>query len=224
MYYFNYPRSGFSLDLICAQIDDLVEELAVRRGHRPVILGVSFGAGIAIEWLRRARAAGRTADPAGLVLVSPVACIADVVDPDEPRPSTLLGRALQPYLDPAVPVDAGSIEKSRAVFSKMFGAGAQNRAALGALLTAGEFRLLRDGVMGTIRSIDFAGACERVQALRQIPAPQAWRDADSPPLCAAPALVLYAEKESAVIAENSPTRRALEQTLRSFFPGDPASG
>lgn len=33
-----------------------------------------------------------------------------------------------------------------------------------------------------------------------------------------PTLILYAEKESAVLTERSPTRRALEHTPRSWFP------
>src|ERR1035438_2642306 len=37
VYYMNSPRLGFSLAMLCAQLDDLSEELAMR-GQRPVIL------------------------------------------------------------------------------------------------------------------------------------------------------------------------------------------
>src|SRR6185436_14842903 len=59
VYYFNYPRGGFSPELICAQLDDLVEELSLIHGQRPVVFAVSFGVGLVLEWLRRTRAASR---------------------------------------------------------------------------------------------------------------------------------------------------------------------
>lgn len=217
VYFFNYSRGGFSLDLLCAQLDDLVTELHVRHGQRPVILGVSFGAGVALEWLRRARAAGRRPELAGLVIVSPVACAADIVMPGAPKPTTLLGRALKPYLDSGARVDDAIIEKSRAIFTKMFEAGAQNRVALRALMTAEELHRLRAAVLAAIKDIDAAGACERVSAMSQMPPLPAWNAPQRRPLTDAPALVLYAEKESAVLAETSPTRAAFESALPAFF-------
>jgi alpha-beta hydrolase superfamily lysophospholipase len=218
VYYFNYPAGGFSLDLLCAQLDDLVTDLNTRHGQRPVIVSVSFGSGIALEWLRRSRAAGRAADIAGLVLISPVACAADVVTPGELKPSTLLGRALKPFLDAGPRVENSVIEKSRVIFAKMFEAGAQNREALRALMTVEELHRLRDAVLGTIKNVDAVGACERVQSLRDMPALSAWAKPADLPLTDAPTLVLYAEKETAVLAENSPTRTALESALPAFFP------
>lgn len=218
VYYFNYARGGFSPDLICAQLDDLVEELNAIHGQRPVIFAVSFGVGLALEWLRRARAAGRSPQLAGLVLVSPVACAADIVTPGEPKPSTLIGRALKPYLDAGGRTEAATVEKSRAIFAKMFEAGAQNREALRALMTADELRFLRTAVLGAIQQIDATGACERVQALRDMPPLTAWATPASLPLSDAPALVLYAEKETAALAADSPTRRAFESALAAFFP------
>ena len=218
VYYFNYPRGGFSLDLLCAQLDDLVGELNAHHGQRPVIFGVSFGAGVALEWLRRSRVAGRAPGLAGIVLVSPVACAADIVTPGEAKASTLLGRALKPYLDSGAHVEEAVIEKSRAIFAKMFEAGAQNRAALRALMTAEELHRLRAAVLGAIRHIDAAGACERVQAMSLMPPLTAWAAPGQLPLTCAPAAVLYAEKESAVLAERSPTRAVFETALPAFFP------
>jgi len=218
VYYLNYPRTGFSLDLLCAQLDDLVEEINTLHGQRPVLFGVSFGGGLILEWLRRARVAGRSPALAGTVLISPVACTADIVAPDEVKPTTLLGRALKPFLDAeAGQVAPGIIEKSRVIFTKMFEAGAQNKASLRALMTGAELRHLHTHVIQAIQSVDFVGACERLAALRQLPILSAW-DGGPRPLSSAPALILYAEKEGAVLHERSPTRAALGTTLSAFFP------
>jgi pimeloyl-ACP methyl ester carboxylesterase len=218
VYYLNYPRTGFSLDLICAQIDDLVAELNSLHGQRPVLFGVSFGGGLIIEWLRRSRLAGLTPELSGTVIISPVACAADIVAPEEPKPSTLTGRALKPFLDAGSGrVAPGVIEKSRVIFTKMFEAGAQNQASLRALMSAGELRQLHARVTAAIQSLDFTGACERLSALRQLPALSAW-DGGPRPLSTAPALILYAEKEGAVLHARSPTRAALTTTLSAFFP------
>jgi alpha-beta hydrolase superfamily lysophospholipase len=197
---------------------DLVAEINIVHGQRPVLFGVSFGAGLILEWLRRTRLAGRNPALGGTILVSPVACAADIVSPDEPKPSTLIGRALKPYLDAANGhVAPGVIEKSRVIFTKMFESGAQNKASLRALMSAAELRHLHSHVIAAIQSIDYTGACERLSALRQFPALSAW-DGGPRPLSDAPALVLYAEKEGAVLHEGSPTRAALASTLSAFFP------
>jgi len=219
VYYFNYPPGGFSLDLLCAQIDDLVEELTLRRGVRPIVFSVSFGGGLLIEWMRRVRAAGRRPEVAGVVLVSPVACAADVVDPAKPKAATLVGRAVKPYFDRGDSMDSASIERSRAIFAKMFESGVHNREAIRALMSAAESARLRQNVLATIRRIDFAGACERVRALGRLEEPGAWIGAPGlPPLCDAPALILYAENEASVITGNSPTRLALEEGHPALFP------
>ena len=73
LYCFNYPPGGFSTDLLFAQLDDLVDELNLLRGQPPVIFAISFGAGLLVEWLRRAAAEGRRPALRGLVMISPVA-------------------------------------------------------------------------------------------------------------------------------------------------------
>ena len=217
VYYLNYPRSGFSLDLLCAQLDDLVLELHVFHGQRPVLLGVSFGAGLVLEWLRRSRLSHRVDRCAGVILVSPVACTADIVDPAVAKPATLLGRALKPFLESGGRIEASALEKSRLIFTKMFEAGAQNKASLRSLMSAGELLRLRAAVLSSISKLDSRGACERVAALREIPPLSPWSDSPRP-LSEAPALILFAEKEDAVLAPRSPTRAALEETLPVFFP------
>ena len=217
LYAMVYPRDGFSLDLLCAQLDDLVAGLAAK-GQRPVIFGVSFGAGLALEWLRRQRAAGATPPIAGVVIVSPVACVADVVAPGAAKPTTLLGRALKPYLDPAVPAGESAVERSRTVFTRMFEAGAQNKAALRRLMTMPELERLRVSVGGAIRSITARGARERVQAIVQMQAPTDYFVPALLPLTAAPALVLFAEREGDVLDAAAPSIFAFKHAHRAYFP------
>ncbi len=218
LYCFDYSRHGFHLELLYAQLDDLVEELALRGGRKPVVLGVSFGAGLVLEWLRRHRLADRPPTLRGVVLVSPVACVEDLLPDATGKPTTLLGRAVKPYIGEHAAIDARLVERSRTIFIKMFEAGAQNRAALRGIMTADELDELRAGVMSTISGIDFAGACERVQTLCRLPPPPTYFQLDLLPLCDAPTLILYAEKEDAVIADGSPTRRAFAAAHRAYFP------
>ena len=213
LYYFNYPRRGFSTELFFAQLGDLVEELAVHSGRPPVILGISFGAGLVMEWLRRTGHAAAMPTLSGLVLVSPVACVEDLVDSSKPKPTTLLGRVIKPIIDADGRDDAAVIERSRSVFLKMFESGAQNREALRLLLSAGELRRLRDAVLDTINSIEPAAARARVQALCNFAPFSSAR-----PLCHAPTLVLFSEKESSVLCANAPTVRELSTRTSAWFP------
>jgi hypothetical protein len=84
-------------------------------------------------------------------------------------------------------------------------------------MTRNELECLRAGVVGTIRNLDAAGACERVQALKGMSPPAAYFSSAILPLTDAPALILYAEKETSVITGSSPTRFALERAPRAYF-------
>lgn len=218
VYYVNYPTHGFSTELIFAQLDDLVHELTIDHGQLPVILGVSFGAGLVLEWLKRARRLSRTRAIRGLVLVSPVACVEDLLAPGDAKPTTLLGRAIKPYLSASGSLDSDAIERSRAIFTKMFESGAQNKEALRGLLTRQELQHLRNAVMATLQSISPAGALERVQALRRLESPSTYFSQTLLPLSEAPTLILYAEKEGAVLTEHAPSRFALETAHTAYFP------
>ncbi len=217
LYAFIYPRDGFSLDLMCAQLDDLVAEL-LAAGRAPVIFGVSFGAGLVLEWLRRKRAAGLDPALAGVVIVSPVACTADVIAPGPAKPGTLLGRALKPYLDLAMPAGDAATERSRQVFLRMFEAGAQNKSALRKLMTIAELGRLRASVTEAIRGITTRGARERVQALMAMQAPTDYFLPALLPLTTAPALVLFAEREEVVLDAGAPSVFAFKHGLRAYFP------
>jgi pimeloyl-ACP methyl ester carboxylesterase len=213
LYTLSYPCRGFSTDLFLAQLADLIEELTTIHRRPPVLIGISFGAGLVLELLRRATAQGTAPGLAGLVLVSPVAGVADLIDPATPKPTTLLGRVLKPYLDASGPADPAIVERSRGVFLKMFESGAQNRAALGLLLTQDETRRLRDAVHATINSITPDGVVERVRALREFSPLREPRC-----LSRAPALILYAEKESSVLPANSPTEQEFRGRIRAWLP------
>jgi pimeloyl-ACP methyl ester carboxylesterase len=219
VYYLDYPRADFSLPLLCAQLEDLVAEIAAREGAPPVVVAVSFGVGVVFDWLRRARLAGRTPPAvAGLLFVSPVTCADDIVAPGEAKPSTLLGRALKPMLDAPETAAPAAVEKARAIFARMFEAGAQNKAALATLLTKGELAELRAGVQATIAGVTARGALARVRAMRAMACPSTYLTPELLPLSEAPTLILYAEKEGAVLTEQSPARAALERSCRAYFP------
>ena len=218
LYYVQYPRRGFSIELLFAQLDDLVEELAVRHGRCPVILSISFGGGLVLEWLRRARLAGRPPGLGGLVFVSPVACVADLLAPGESKPSTLIGRALHPFLAMAEPAGPAVVARSRGLFLKMFEAGAQNRRTLRTILTKSELLSLHAAIEDSLHRTNETGACERVQALRALAGPGEFSMSALGPLSQAPALVLYAEKESSVLIEGSPTRAAFATMRQAMFP------
>lgn len=217
VYYVNYPRGHFSLEVLRAQLDALVNELN-QRGQTPVVMGVSFGAGILIDWLRHAPSGIQEAKLAGLILVSPVGCLDDIISDPKEKPATLLGRALAPFLNPHRPLTDAVVEKSRLVFKRMFEAGVQNKKALGRLLSPAEISRIRTNVSACIRDISLTGSIERVRALTLM---TPLTDHFSPfmaPLSTAPALVLFAENEEAVLETQSPTRFALEHATRAYLP------
>lgn len=218
VYYVNFPRTRFSLDMICAQLSDLTEELGAA-GQPAVVFAVSFGAGIAMEWLRRLRVA-KVSGPVlrGIVLVSPVSCVDDVIAPGTAKPATLLGRALVPFLHPTTPPSDAAVEKSRVIFLRMFEAGAQNRSALRLLMSEAEVIHLRDAVKATIQGISLDGARARVRALSEMIAPTSYFSPLVLPLSPAPALLLFAEQEEAVLDANAPVRLALERAHSAYFP------
>jgi pimeloyl-ACP methyl ester carboxylesterase len=216
VYYVQYPRLGFSLDAVCEQLGELIAELNAN-GQPPILFGVSFGAGVALEWLRRVRTRGEQPALAGVVVVSPVTCISDLIAPGPEKPTTLLGRALKPYLDGAGPASEAVVEKSRGLFVRMFEAGAQNKAVLRSLMTKGEADRLREAVMATIRGVSVAGARQRAEALASMIAPTNYFTPQLLPLCTAPTLILFAEREEQVLDRCAPVRLAFERAPRAYF-------
>ncbi len=214
VYYFNYPRHGFSAELVAAQLADLVTELNQSESRPPVLLAVSFGAALVVDALRRMRDAATPLEVAGVILVSPVITAADIIPPGAVKPATLLGRALKPFLRPDVPPTEPEVQKARSLFLRMFEAGAQNKVALAALMSGAELKTLHRRVVAAIREIDTRGAHERVRAMLE-PPPLTAKEAALTP---APALILYAEKEDAVLDPRAPSRLALEGGQPAGFP------
>ncbi len=219
LYSLNYPRHGFSPALLVAQFEDLVQDITRRHGQPPVVLAVSFGCALVINALRHARATGRPLPLAGQIFVSPVIAAADIVTPGAAKPATLLGRALAPFLLGDGNPTPGAVEKARSLFLRMFEAGAQNKNALLALMTPARLQSLHHNVVASIRHLSLAGACERVRALRDN-APLGPADAALSP---APTLVLFAEKEDAVLDPAAPCRDLLGPALTHHFPAGRAA-
>lgn len=218
VYCVNYPRTGFNAELLFAQLDDLVDEIAQYHHRVPTFFSVSYGCGLVLEWLRRRSVAGGGRPIGGLVFVSPVACTDDLLPRGARKASTLLGRAIAPFMVGDATPDERAIEKARALFAKMFEAGAQNREALKSVMNADEALELRDRVLGTIRSITQAGACERVRSLQAMRSPIDYFNPATLPLSSVPTLILYAEKEDSVLDPGSPTRFVLESAHQAYFP------
>ncbi len=219
IYFVDYPRTDFNSALLAAQLNDLVAEINAREASPPVVLAVSFGAGVVLDWLRRTRLSGSSAPHlGGLILISPVCSSLDIVAPGETKPTTLLGRALKPMLDAPETENAAAVEKARAIFARMFEAGAQNKTALATLLTRHELNELRAGVQATIAGVTPAGAMARVRAMQAMACPSTYLTPELLPLSDAPALILYAEKEGAVLSDRAPGRHVLEKSCASFFP------
>jgi len=217
VYYVNYPRSHFSIEAIFAQLDELVTDLN-RSQQYPVIFGVSFGAGVLLQWLRaRSQTNAPFSTLAGLVLVSPVACLEDVISNTSTKPATLLGRALAPFLNPHRPLTDTNLEKSRLVFKRMFDAGAKNGKALHRLLSTQDVIRLRANVSACIQTITMTGSIERVRALTSMSPLTEGFSPSLPPLSKAPTIILFAENEEAVLDAKSPTRFALEHATRAYF-------
>lgn len=217
VYYVQYPRDGFCLDAICAQLGELIAELGAA-GQPPVLFGVSFGAGIVLEWLRRMRLSGAQPPISAVVFVSPVTCVADLIAPGREKPTTLLGRALKPYLDETTSSSEAAVERSRSLFLRMFESGAQNKQALRLLMTPAESLRLREAVVGTIRGVTIEGARQRAQALVRMMAPTDYFTPRVLPLSLVPTLILFAEREEVVLDDDAPVRLAFERAPRAYFP------
>lgn len=201
IYYLQFPPAGFDREALHAQLLDLLDELA-RRRQQVVLFGVSFGCALICEFLSQYP---RLRDAlAGLVLISPVLSLEDLGPRDGER--TLVGRFAWPMAcaDDAETVTA-SIRAARRFFARLFAAGSRNRAAFARLRWRGQGEMLRNRILATVEAITSEGARGRLAELGwKSPLPN-WQE----PLVAVPALVLFAEREEAVIAGGAPVRQLL---------------
>lgn len=212
IYYLNYPRNGFRQELFEAQLSDLIEELALG-GERPVLMGVSFGAGLVVDFLRRAPEALHD-KLRGLLLVSPVLCTADLIRPENRRTGgvRMLESNLRKILkaDPQDPEDLNrQLTRARRCFQALFEAGAENR-----ILTTRHLAIRRR-IFDVLEHTSNLGGYERVLALRTFAEPDC-----SHTVFAGPTLVLLAEDEESILVPDSPTLRLCSDhdCFRMIFP------
>lgn len=212
IYYLNFPRYGFSQELFYAQLSDLIADLDSQR-RRPVLLGVSFGAGLLVQYLRQASEAihGMLR---GLLLVSPVLCTDDLVRPKGERSGGV--RMLESNLRKILEVNPADqealhkqVERARRCFQALFESGAENRPLSSRHLA------IRRRIFGVLEHTSSLGGYQRVLALRDF----------SPPGVGAsifdgPTLLLAAEDEASILVPGSPTLALLQDkaTFKSLFP------
>lgn len=212
IYYLNYPRTGFSTPLFQAQLADLVEDLN-RRGQRPVLFAVSFGAGLACGFLREALPREGLAIR-GIVLVSPVLCTDDLVRPEEVRSGGVrmlessLRRILQSR-DGCAADRERQIERARRCFQGLFVAGAANRPLSARHLA------IRSRIMAVLAETPAVGGFERVLALQEFQKPEPDRV-----IFGGPVLTLLAEREEDQLVASSPTLALFRdpRRLATVFP------
>lgn len=212
VYYLNFPRNGFNPQMFNAQLADLIDDLALR-GKRPVLFGISFGAGLLTAFLRQADEATH-ARIKGLTLVSPVLCTQDLVRPDGERSGgvRMLESNLRKILkaDPADPEGLHKqVERARRCFVGLFEAGAENRTLSTRHLA------IRRKIFGVLEHTSALGGYQRVLALRDFNRP-----AEGGSIFEGPTLLLKAEDEESILVPSSPTLELLanQQGLRAQFP------
>jgi pimeloyl-ACP methyl ester carboxylesterase len=201
----SWSAMDFDLDTTIAALDD---ELAQARasGRRVILAAMSFGGGVALEWLRRRLECGEPADLAGLILVSPMGSIRDL--------SPVLTRLLDPI---AAAVDGRggdpclALERGRSFFRQLAMRSIEDEALVGGWLgllaalapsafVARHERRIRDRISAGIAALPALAAVQRVQgvrALRGLPEGRAV-------LCEAPTLILWGSKERHTLNMDGP--------------------
>ena len=211
IYYVNYPRNGFSTEMFSAQLADLVEDLN-KKGEKPVLFSISFGAGLLSAFLQSELSKGLAIR--GIVMASPVLCKEDLVRAKDERTGgvRMLESNLRRILkaDPNNPEEINrQIERARRCFQALFEAGAENRKLTTRHLS------IRKKIMDVVQKTTFLGGYQRVLALKEFAVPN-----DAKPIFSGPALILLAEAEGNVLVPTAPTLSALsdEKTLGRIFP------
>lgn len=211
IYYMNYSRTGFDKNLFYAQLADLIDDINCR-GESPSLLGISFGAGLAVDFLRQ-QMTGRL-NIRELVLISPVLCINDLVRDGKDRDGGVrmlessIKRIIKANEDGKTDVER-QVERARRCFHALFEGGAENRH-----LTSRHLAIRRK-IMDVIEKTTANGGYERMLAMKEFPAPDA-----STVLFSGPALLLFAEAEESILVPNSPTltRLRMPGEVKKIFP------
>ena len=212
IYYMNYSRNGFSARMFNAQLADLLDDL-YSRGKRPVIMGISFGAGLLVDFLRQADEEIHKRIK-GVMLVSPVLCTQDLVRQDGERAGgvRMIESNLRKILkaDPADPEGLNKqLERARRCFVGLFEAGADNR------VLSTRHLAIRRKIFGVLETTSALGGYQRVLALRDFSELKYGST-----IYDGPTLVLKAEDEQGILVPSSPALALLSDAgrLRSIFP------
>lgn len=197
IYYLNYPRNGFSAEMFSAQLSDLIDDIHAR-GSKPLIMSISFGSGLLVDYLRRADEQIHE-KIRGLLLVSPVICTDDLIRPKGEKRDGI--RFLESSLQKIITADPSKhnelekqVERSRRCFQALFAAGAENR------VLSSKHLAIRRKIMDVLAHTSALGGYERVKALRDLEFP-----AFSGSVFAGPVLALMAENEEDILVPSSPT-------------------
>ena len=225
VYYFNYPTRHFHKETIFYQLFDTIVQINKRKfkapGPKPApfLIGTSFGGHMIVSFIKWLRERGLTerVHIRGLILISPVLCLEDIVDPHLQRQKTLVGRSVSHLLetDPGNPEAVSkNMQKAKSIMVKMFTSGRD-------LMNFESKDLIpifaiEDDVLNVFRQSeeDDVGYFTRFIELRKEPPIQQRF------LTGIPTLVLFAEGEGDVMTANSPTFHAFSQAnpLRQIFP------
>jgi hypothetical protein len=212
VYYLNYSRHGFCREMFAAQLADLIAHLA-GRGQKPLIMGVSFGCGLLLDFLQQADEQQHESIR-GIILASPVLTTDDLIRPAGHKRDGV--RILESNLKKIMDVDpvnesdvARHVERSRRCFQALFNSGAENRT-----LSVRHFAIRRK-INEVIERTTTRGGYERVTALRDLCFPSF-----SGTLFSGPTLVMLAENESDILVSSSPTLRLFKEALEynQIFP------
>ena len=217
IYYVNYPRDRFCTRALFTQVRALIRHLNAR-GEQPVLFSICFGAGLVVKLLcERAAGGGSAAGPAlrlaGVVMVSPVLCAADMVRLDAAAaagPAPMRERAARMFL---LSGQHGDLEREVARARRAFGSLFRRERATRLLNDRNALIIAK--VLAAVREITVTGYYERALALRALTWPSA-----RAPIFPGPALVLFAEDEDGVLVPTSPTLAALRtpSVAAQFFP------
>lgn len=212
LYYINYPRNGFNREMFHAQLSDLLEDIG-QKGQKPFMMGVSFGCGLLLDYMRTAGE-----DMHGLIrgaiLASPVICSDDLIRSQREKGNGV--RILENNLKKIVAADPNNegdlqkhIERARRCFQALFNAGAENRTLSLRHLS------IRKKIFDVIEHTSARGGFERVLALRDFCFPGL-----NGSLFDGPMLVLLAENEEDILVPSSPTLTLFRDFSRysTIFP------
>jgi hypothetical protein len=213
IYYVNFPRERFCTETLFRQVCGLIRHLNAR-GEHPVLFSICFGSGLVVKLLRERLAhAAPALRIAGVVMISPMLCAADMVclENGSAEGGPIWQRAARKFfLTNTHDGIEHAVGRARRVFASLF---RQERAT----------RLMNDRnagiierVMATVHEITVTGYYERALALKAL----TWPEAGRQPIFSGPALVLFAEDEEGVFVPSSPTLAALRRpaTAAQLFP------